>query len=133
MIRNERMLGYSYALTFESKHRIPVAAILAKGKSVIKQSTNLIKTHPLQKNQYMTEDYPQSHAHSTHAEVILLGNIKYNKKYSLYVCRRKKDGSIGIAKPCPVCMEIINKSGIGKVIYSISGTIKKPHYGVIVL
>jgi tRNA(Arg) A34 adenosine deaminase TadA len=130
MIRDKRMLGYAYALTFKSEHKIPVAAILSRGNSIIGQSTNVIKTHPLQKNQYMREDYSKSHALSTHAEVMLLGNLKYSKKHTLYICRRRKDGFLGMAKPCPVCMDVVEKSGVGKVVYSISGNIKNPHCGV---
>jgi len=133
MTRNERMLGYAYALTFKSEHRIPVAAVLGKGSSVIKQSTNLIKTHPLQENQYLTKQYSQSHANSTHAEVIILGNLKYSKKHSLYICRRKKDGTLGLSKPCVVCLEVIKKTNIRKITYTISGTIEVPHYGVMTL
>lgn len=133
MIRDKRMLGYTYALSFKSEHRVPVAAILSKGKTIIKQATNVEKTHPLQKNQYMRNKYSQSHAPSTHAELMVLGNYEYDNRYSLYVCRRRKDGSFGLALPCPICMKIIERSGIKKVIYSISGTIDKPHYGVIII
>lgn len=132
MKRDIRLLKNTYLHSFKSQHKIPVAAILCVGNRIINQGCNIPRSHPLQTNQYIRNEYSQSHSYSTHAELSVIDtNFKYNKKYSLYVCRRKKDGSLGIALPCSVCMEIIKKSGIGKIIYSISEKIEKPHYGIL--
>ena len=134
MKRDIKILKSTYTHSFKSQHKIPVSASICIGSRILNQGCNIPRSHPLQKNQYIRNEYSQSHSHSTHAELSVIDmNFKYNKKYSLYICRRKKDNSLGLSLPCSVCMDLIKKSGIGKIVYSISGTINKPHYGVIVL
>lgn len=41
------------------------------------------------------------------------------RKAELYVARSRKDGSPGLAKPCPTCAELIDSLGIIKVHYTI--------------
>lgn len=133
MIRYERLLKQTYALTFKSEHRIPVAAVISKGSNIVSCGCNNLKSHPLQKNQYIKNEKSNSHAPSVHAELIAINNFKFSfdKRHILYVCRRKKNGSLGLAKPCSVCMDIIRNSGLKKIVYSIDGFINKPHYGII--
>ena len=53
-----------------------------------------------------------------HAEVhaLLRSNRKRLAKSTLYVCaKRKKSGSIVMAKPCAMCAKMISK--VGKVVY----------------
>jgi len=38
----------------------------------------------------------------------------------LYIVRLKRDGSWGIAKPCPHCQTLIKNKRVHKVVYSIS-------------
>jgi pyrimidine deaminase RibD-like protein len=44
------------------------------------------------------------------------------KGAELYVIRIKKDGSRGLARPCNGCQDIINKSGISKVWFSLDAS-----------
>ena len=57
---------------------------------------------------------------SIHAEIMALKN-SYKSKIrgaTLYVCRIKKNGSLGLSKPCARCMNAIRELGISKIVYS---------------
>ena len=43
---------------------------------------------------------------------------KLLKNATILVCRTRKNGTFGMARPCDRCMSLINKSGIKKIIYS---------------
>ena len=46
------------------------------------------------------------------------GTIKKKKVVRAVIVRTKKDGSVGLAKPCSGCMQAIESFGISKVIYT---------------
>ena len=62
-----------------------------------------------------------------HAEKVALGKVWPNrrKNISLWSFRFTKAGSLGMAKPCDACMELIKASGIHTVHYStVTGMVK---------
>ena len=96
------------------KHKVGCVIIDRYGK-VIAKACNIRKTHPLQ-NKYsirvleFNKDY-------LHAEVAAL--IKCRKDpYAIYVARTNKNGVVGLAKPCPICMLAIQESGIKQIVYT---------------
>lgn len=107
-----------------SKNLAPVAnakiisAVVYKGK-IYGLGSNSYKTHPLAKEFHNTEN-----KECLHAEMDALIKASYHlseKQLSisdLYVMRTKKDGSIGLAKPCDGCESFIRKFGIKNVYYS---------------
>lgn len=100
------------------------AVLIYKGK-VMSVGWNSTKTSPLQRqlNRYRGYNINTSTAHDTlHAEVACLSKIRdldidWNRA-SLFVCRIKKDGSRGLARPCKGCQALIKSMGIKNVYYS---------------
>jgi tRNA(Arg) A34 adenosine deaminase TadA len=95
-----------------------VAAVLYKNK-IISIGKNQYKTHPA-----MIKFGKNSEAVYLHAEVDAINkasrvlNEKQFKKASLYVVRVKKDGSLGLAKPCTGCQKCIDHYNINSVEYT---------------
>lgn len=84
------------------------------------------KEHPIQKELNAFRKYNEGSNGKKHdplhAEMMAMIKAKdldvdFNK-VSLFVSRTKKDGSIGIAKPCPACMEMIKRLGIKNIYYT---------------
>jgi deoxycytidylate deaminase len=89
-----------------------LAAILKRGKAVIKIGENTFKTHPRFKRTY-PDGTVGSHMH---AEMNVLRFAKPGD--TLEVIRFLKGGTQGMAKPCAVCMRYIREAGIKKVRYT---------------
>lgn len=64
-----------------------------------------------------------------HAEERMYKKVRYylrNNEVSLVIVRFRKDGSIGMAKPCFGCDVLLRKSGVEHVFYTgVSGAIEK--------
>jgi hypothetical protein len=66
-----------------------------------------------------------------HAEVNVINNLiinnslnkKKQKNYNIFVIRLDKQGSTGNARPCLNCLELMKKTGIHKIFYSIENDI----------
>ena len=60
-----------------------------------------------------------------HSEVDALRPLINNKvdlsRASVYVYRQHKNGTLGLARPCPRCMKLIKQCGIKKVYYTTEG------------
>lgn len=84
-----------------AKNRVTVTAIAELGKSRW-VATNRIGSHPA------------SPRCATHAEVAVMGKIprQSRNKVILRVYRTKRDGTIGIAKPCLYCQVYLFREGI---------------------
>ncbi len=90
-----------------------VAAILRRGKRVVKIGENTNKTHPRFKRQYSDGSW----ASHMHAEMNVLrfaepGDVIEVIRFS------KCDHSWTMAKPCKICMNEIVKAGIKRVRYT---------------
>lgn len=100
------------------------AVLIYKGK-VVSVGWNSNKTSPLQKdlNRFREFEVDCGEAHHTiHAEVACLNKaidlgIDWSRA-SLFICRIKKDGSRGLAKPCVGCQTFIRNLGIKNVYYT---------------
>tara|TARA_R100001594_G_scaffold116196_1_gene151153 strand:- start:213 stop:566 length:354 start_codon:yes stop_codon:yes gene_type:complete len=89
-----------------------LAAILKRGKAVIKIGENTFKTHPR-----FTRTYPDGTVGShMHAEMNVLRFAKPGD--TLEVIRFLKEGEHAMAKPCELCMRHIRDAGIKKVRYT---------------
>jgi len=103
-----------------SDNRFYLAAVGTNNNTIICHSNNLMgKSHPTQARHARNAGNP--HAIFLHAEI---GCIIRGKGYidTLFVARIYRDGTLGLAKPCPICMLAIKEkeSGIKKVWYTIN-------------
>jgi deoxycytidylate deaminase len=105
-----------YKYTFESDHRIPMAALIAHGSRQIKHGVNAAKSHPRQKVYYN----PFRNIHAELDAIIGLPKEALDGA-TIYICRRLTNGDVGLAKPCYVCEEVIKSVGIKKIVYSVNG------------
>ena len=79
------------------QQRYHVAALLLRGKSILRVSTNSQKTHPRNERRYL--DGGRSYCH--HAETSALLNAKPGDR--LVVLRFLKSGKLTCARPCKYC------------------------------
>ena len=112
------------AMSKLSDHQqIQIGTVITYKHRVISSGHNSTKTHPLQKkyNIYRFDDV--SATHSLHSEMQALlpliddKNIDFSK-VCLYNYRRRKDGKLGISRPCPSCMALIRELGIRHIYYT---------------
>lgn len=89
-----------------------LAAILRRGKSVVRVGVNTHKTHPRFGRRY--PDGKQGHC--MHAEMNVLRFAKPGD--TMEVLRFKKSGGWAMAKPCRHCIKYIEEAGIKKVRYT---------------
>ncbi len=53
-----------------------------------------------------------------HAELAVLSAYNATPRDTLYVVRFAHDGTLTMAKPCPMCQKAIETYGVGKVYYT---------------
>jgi deoxycytidylate deaminase len=88
-----------------------LAAMLWRGKSLVRIGTNQEKTHP-----YFHRKYKNGSAHNLHAEMDVLRFAKPGD--TIVVMRWSAKGELTMAKPCPYCHKFIKEAGITEVTYS---------------
>lgn len=100
---------------FLAKHKKkPVGCAYVVGSKVIIGS-NDIKTAPIAKE--LGHRWER-----IHAEVNVLKFLpEEDLGGTLFVYRQKKDGSLGLARPCDSCMVLIRRLGIRKIVYTTNG------------
>lgn len=102
--------------------RTHIGCVVTDGNHrIISSGFNSTKTHPLQKK-CNRERFSEDTMHTLHAEIsALLPLIKEDVDFSkvkLYVYRTRKDGSLGLARPCDGCMHLIRTLGIKDIFYT---------------
>ena len=102
-------LATSAALQSEGK-QFRVGAALLNKKEVIRTGRNSYKTHPKSKTRFC----------QIHAEFDCLIGLSPGdcSGASIFVVRIRRNGTIGMAKPCNWCRELIEKMGIRKIFYT---------------
>ena len=107
--------------------RVHIGCVATYGNKVIATGFNSTKSNPIQKkyNQYrdFTEDPKASWLeHSLHAEIATLKQLEHSDidfgKCELWVYREKRDGSLGMCRPCSACLKYISDLGIKVVHYT---------------
>lgn len=90
-----------------------VGAILFRKKRIITAKANSYKTHTALAK--LTK-YPHLHAETN---CILSQGLDNCNDLSLLVLRVRRPGiQLSMAKPCPICTELIHQAGLDKVYYS---------------
>ena len=97
-----------------SSHRSKHGAVVFKNGKIIQSG----------RNQYCSLErlrhYKSNRIWSVHAEMNALAGLPKNisRGACIVVIKVNKEGNLVNSKPCRVCMAIIRKSGINKVLYS---------------
>ena len=88
------------------------------GHIISRANNSYIKTHPLQAKLAKHVGSPKKLY--LHAEVlaILRAGDKIEKAYSIEIFRFDKEGKSKLAKPCPICMELISTTPIKRIFYT---------------
>lgn len=98
-------------------HQQMSALVIYKGK-IISCAHNSLKTNP---TQYKIN---KDSIHSTHAEIAAITRIMSSRKdidwgrTKLLVYRKRRNQEYGLAKPCPICSQLINQMGIKHLYYT---------------
>jgi len=96
----------------KTKQQNVTAIIYDKRGRVLSIGKNsYIKTHPLQAHHAERVGLPEKvYLHAEIAAIVRCKNLK--RAHKILVSRVLRDGSLGIAKPCPVCASAIEAAGI---------------------
>ena len=111
-------------MAYLSNHRCKMGCVVVKGHRIISSGHNSAsKTHAFQarldKKFFGCECAGYLHA-ETDALIPLIREGINLKGATVYVCRKMKDNTFGMARPCPRCMSIIKKCGIRQINYTTS-------------
>ena len=110
----------------KSTYSFKLGAVIYKGSRALGTGFNELKSHPRACKQFV----------STHAEQKAIISVlrQWNNHLDnceIYIYREYKNGKPALALPCPMCMELIKKSGITKIYYTDHNS--PDHYSVLKL
>ena len=103
--------------------RQKIGAVMVYGNKVIATGCNTYKTNPMQ-HKYNKLRFNKDCINNgvVHAETALLLKTKYLdvdwSRVTIYVYRERKDGSLGLAKPCMACQIALEERGITEIYYT---------------
>jgi len=89
--------------------------ITNKHGRIISKGHNMMKTHPMQKRYAVKAGNEE--AIYLHAEISALVKCREDP-HTIYISRRMRNGSTGLAKPCPICQMAIEEAGIKNIVYT---------------
>lgn len=91
-----------------------VAILASKSSPISIASNDLVKTHPF------THTFFEHRRR--HAEFRCLKKAPSSRVdgSTMFVWRFLRNGSLAMAKPCPMCTEMMQEKGVKRVIYSIA-------------
>lgn len=99
------------------KHNL-VAAIMYKKRPISIGYNSYIKTHPLQRR---ITNHPQKIFIHAEIDAVIKALNKVSERdlkcCDLYICRVKRNGDVGIAKPCENCYEFV-KHRVNNIYYT---------------
>jgi len=90
-------------------------SVIVKGGRVISTGINKDRSHPL----IVSSEHIKEHC-SVHAEVDAIKKAKDTTGATIYVARVNRRGQTRDSRPCNRCYDAIKKSGIKKIIYTVS-------------
>ena len=122
----KKYLNFAIDISKQSTvQRARLGAVLVSHNKVVNASPNLEKTHPMQAHLNKLRGFdPMSSGERNilHAEIATLLksrdlDIEWNKSM-LFIARLKKNGDLGLARPCNACMGLIKQYGIKNIYYT---------------
>ena len=87
-----------------------MGSALYHGSRLLSIGANRWTTHPASNN----EDFTRS-LHAEHVALIKRWHYDAPSRMTLYVARKREDGSIGCSRPCPNCMALARLAGVRRV------------------
>jgi pyrimidine deaminase RibD-like protein len=112
-------LNLARSLAEKSEENKKHGAVVIKSGRVVGYGFNKFKNH----TDLIPEDLIKVHC-SRHAEEVAIKTAGQNAKgATLYVARVNKQGLDRNSKPCKICTDLIEESGIKKVIYTMEGSL----------
>ena len=88
-----------------------LGAVVSRNRAVLALGMNKPKNDPAFIDNYA--------ACSVHAEEDALSRVAEPKGTTIYIARLRKNGTFGLAKPCPRCQKQLRAAGIKRAIYTI--------------
>ena len=100
-----------------TKHNLKAIIYDKRGRILSIGYNNYTKTHPLQ--QRLAKKHNLEHKIYIHAELhAILRCNDITKAHKIFVCRYDYLGNAKLAKPCKMCMDVIQIVGIKEVEYT---------------
>ena len=87
-----------------------MGAALFHGSRLLSIGANRWHTHPASNN----EDFTRS-LHAEHVALIKRWHYDIPSRMTLYVARKREDGTIGNSKPCTNCVRLCKLAGVRRV------------------
>ena len=113
-----RFMEIAKKVAQKSDSKFRLACVITDKNKVLSFGWNFMgKTNPNCKT-FSNYIHAENHA--------LLGNsFRSLKGTTAYICRIKKDGSFGMARPCPICYESLKLAQVKKIVYTTSNGYKE--------
>ena len=110
------------SMSMLSDHRCRIGCVIVDKHRIISSGHNSnTKCHPIQA-EIDTKHFNCSCVGKLHAETSALIPLMRSKedlsRATVYTYRELKDGSLGMARPCPRCMQLIKSIGITRIKYT---------------
>lgn len=101
-----------------TKHVVTACIYDKRGRLLSKAQNDYTRSHPVQASFARKAGMPARIY--LHAEIAALVKLRAaHSPYRMVIDRVRKDGTPGLAHPCPVCMAAIKHWGIEKLEYSL--------------
>ncbi len=100
-----------------TKHVVTATCYDKRGRAISQATNSYRKSHPIQAHFAKLSGNPE--AVYLHAEIAALLRCNDRPPHSIKIERYKKDGSPGLAKPCPACELAIKQWGVKFVSYTV--------------
>jgi deoxycytidylate deaminase len=114
--RDQKFFKVAEAVAATSTYNgVHIGAVIVKKNSIISVGVNAEKSHPIQKLHNSKRDLGVEEIHhNIHAEMaaIIKTKSKNLKGCEVFVYRQKKDGKLGMSRPCAACMDALIKYGV---------------------
>ena len=124
----ERAVQEAYGSEF---HHFKTGCVITYKRHIVSTAHNVERTTPAQKKYNKLRNFNNNDnrepEHKTHAEILAIQRISYTamlqtewSRASIYVARIAPGlpKGVGLARPCPACMEAIRDLGIKNIFYT---------------
>lgn len=128
---DKRMFNKAKEVAETSTYKLhSIGCVVVYKKKIVSMAANSCKSHPMQKkyNKYRNFNRTEKPIHDGgHAEILALSRISYPieqeiewSKVKIYIYRISPghESGMGLARPCPACLQAIRDKGIKDIYYT---------------